>query len=147
MAHITAQQKDAINALRSKGVSHRQIAKQLNLKLGTVKTIIYSGRPPSAPTTRTKTGQFKTRSPAGRKPAGTTAQSDKARTAACRERKRERLVQLAGDLPNAKDAELAAMLVLAIRTGSTSMVKGIASVLYTRHCGNSVTVTESIPGA
>lgn len=133
-SRITDSQKQQIATLRAAGKSHRQIAKELSMPLGSVKGIIYAGKPPSTPATRTKTGQFKTRSPAGRKPAGATAQTDKARAAACRQRKRKRMVQLAGDLGAGTDVELAALLVQAIRTGDSGMVQSIVRELHGRHC-------------
>lgn len=124
MTHITQSQKQQIADLRAAGVSFVKIAQQTGIPMGTCKTIFYKDRPPAPPPKRAKGGQFKTRHPAGRKPAGTTAQSDKQRAAACRARKRERLVQLAGDLGAATDTELVAMLAQAIRTGD-GVVKAI----------------------
>jgi hypothetical protein len=110
MAHITQSQKQTIADLRAAGVSFVKIAQ------------------------RAKGGQFKTRSPAGRKPEGATAQSDKARAAAYRQRKRERIAGLGGNLSNATDGELVALLAQAIHKGDTSMVQAIVSELHTRHC-------------
>jgi DNA-binding transcriptional MerR regulator len=138
LTHITQDQKDAINALREKNVSLRQIAKQLDLKLGTVKTIHYSGRPPAAKVVKARNGQFKSsvRTGPGRRPAnGLEAASDKQRAAACRERRRERMVQLAGNLSAATDTELATLLQSAIRTGDNT-VKAIVFELHGRYCGN-----------
>jgi hypothetical protein len=133
VTHITQSQKQTIADLRAAGVSFVKIAQQTGIPMGTCKTLYYKDRPPAPPPKRAKGGQFKTRSPAGRKPEGATAQSDKARTAACRARKRERMVQLAGNLSAANDGELVALLAQAIRTGD-SMVQGIVSELHTRHC-------------
>lgn len=134
---ITDSQKQQIAALRGAGKSHRQIAKQLDLKLGTVKTIIYSNRPPStAPVVKARNGQFKSAAPRqgpGRRPAnGIEAASDKARAAAYRARKRAQRAELTPE--TAADSDLAAMLTSAMRKGDTRMVNAIVSELHGRHC-------------
>lgn len=148
MAHITATQKEEITRLRADGVSFVKISQQTGIPMGTCKTLFYKDRPPAPPPTRTKTGQLKSRSSKGRKPEnGKAAQSDKARAAACRARRKAHLDSLVSDLPGATDLELSALLATAIRSGDTSMVQAIVIELHTRHCCNSVTVTNSIPGA
>jgi hypothetical protein len=137
VTHVTQQQRAQIADLKAAGLSFVRIAQQTGIPMGTCKTLYYKDRPPAPPPKRAKGGQFKTRSPAGRKPAGATAQSDKARTAACRARKRERMVQLAGNLSAANDGELVAMLAQAIRSSDTSMVQAIVFELHGRYCGNS----------
>lgn len=134
MAHITQSQKQTIADLRAAGVSFVRISQQTGIPMGTCKTLYYKDRPPAPPPKRAKGGQFKTRYPAGRKPAGATAQSDKARAAAYRQRKRERIAGLGGNLSNATDGELVALLAQAIHKGDTSMVQAIVSELHTRHC-------------
>lgn len=134
MAHITATQKEEITRLRAAGVSFVKIAQQTGIPKGTCKTLYYKDRPPAPPPKRAKGGQFKARSPAGRKPAGTTAQSDKARAAAYRQRQRDRIAGLEGNLSDATDGELATLLVQAIRKGDDSRVQGIVIELHGRHC-------------
>jgi len=135
MTHITQQQRQQIADLRSKGVSFVKISQQTGIPMGTAKTIFYKDRPPSPPPTRTKTGQLKSRSSKGRKPEnGKAAQSDKARAAACRARKRERLAELAGNPCDARDAELVALLTSLIGGSEIAKTKAIILELYTRHC-------------
>lgn len=138
MTHITADQKQQIADLRAAGVSFVKIAQQTGIPKGTCKTIFYKDRPPAQPSVKGKNGQFRSAAPRtvpGRRPAnGIEAASDKARAAACRARRKERMAQLAGNLQAANDGELANLLVLAVRTGDTNMVKGITSELHTRYC-------------
>ena len=133
MTHITQSQKQQIADLRAAGVSFVKIAQQTGIPKGTCKTLFYKDRPPAAPATRTKTGQFKTRHPAGRKPAGTTAQSDKARAAACRARRKAHLDSLVSNLESATDSELTTLLQSAIRGGNDKATKAIISVLHGRY--------------
>ena len=139
MAHITAEQKHAIAALREKNVSFRQIAKQLDIKLGTVKTLYYSGRPPAAPVVKARNGQFissapRPRSGPGRRPVnGIEAASDKQRAAACRARRKAHLDSLVSNLESATGTELTTLLQSAIRGGDDKPTKAIISVLHGRY--------------
>ena len=134
MTHITDSQKQQIADLRAARVSFRQIAKQTGIPLGTCKTLYYKDHPPSAPVVRTKNGQFKTRSKAGRKPVGSMPASDKARQAAYRQRQRERLQALPDNHHSTSDRDLVQLLALAVRNQGTDQIKRIVTALHGRYC-------------
>ena len=139
MTHITDSQKQQIAALRKQNVSFPKIALKTGIPQGTCKTLYYKDNPATASSFKSKDGKFKSTAPRsgpGRKPInGIEAQSDKARAAACRARRKERLAELAGDLSAATDADLVALLATTFKAGNESQVKDVVAVLHGRYCG------------